>query len=154
MIDAILTNILTVVITNKPVLIAAGYSLALGIALWALWITLNVAYARKKRFFYAVLLWVLAIPGLLLDVLFQITVATVLFWELPKEWTLSMRLTRYLAGRSPDKTANVDYGYRVKLAEWIARNLVEPWARDHIGLERFGYQAPRDAMKWLLKRLP
>lgn len=154
MIETLLSSLLTAVVTSKPFLILVAYALALTVVLWALWVTLNVAYNRRKRLAYKILLVILAVPGVLADVLFQMTVATVLFWELPKEWTLSMRLTRIIAKRTADKKGVANYGWRVPLAVWIATNLVEPWARDHIGLEKFGYPAARDAMKHLMKRLP
>lgn len=154
MIENILPSILTAIVTSTPFLIYAVYALLLAIVLWALWVTLNVAYNRRKRLVYQILLVLFAVPGILADVLFQMTVATLLFWEWPKEWTLSMRLTRIIAKRTADKKGIANYGWRVPLAVWIATNLVEPWARDHIGLERFGYPAARDAIKYLMKRLP
>jgi hypothetical protein len=130
------------------------YAFLIALLLWASWATLNIAYNRRKRLVYALFLAVFAIPGVLLDVLFQVTVATVLFLELPKETTLSMRLTRYISGRTPDKKGTANYGYRVKLAVWIATYLVEPWQPGHIGLEKYGYPAARDAIKTIMKRIP
>lgn len=135
-------------------MIFIAYALVLTVVLWSLWVTLNVAYNRKKRLVYQILLVIFAVPGLLADVLFQMTVATVLFWELPKEWTFSMRLTRIIAKRTADKKGVANYGWRVPVAVWVATKIVEPWARDHIGLTKFGYPAARDAMKKLMKRLP
>lgn len=153
-IENIFTSILIAIVTSTPFLIYAAYALLLAIVLWAIWVTLNVAYNRKKRLAYQILLVIFAVPGFLVDVLFQMTVATVLFWEWPKEWTLSMRLTRIISGRTADKKGIANYRWRVPLAVWIATNLVEPWQRGHIGLEKFGYPAARDAMKHVLKRLP
>lgn len=154
MIESILTNLTLTVLTSKPFLLYAAYALALGTVLWSLWVTLNVAYNRKQRLVYKLLLVTLAPAGLLADVLFQFTVGTVMFMDWPKEPTLSMRLTRYISGRTADKKGTANYGYRVALAVWVATNLVEPWQRGHIGLEKYGRPAARDALSKLLKRLP
>jgi len=154
MIDAILTNLVTAVLTSKYVLLPLAYGFAATLVFWSLWVTLNVAYNRKKRLAYRLLLIALAIPGLIVDVLYNATIGTILFLELPKETTLSMRLTRYLSGRTPNKLGTADYGYRVPVAVWIATNLVEPWQRGHLGLEKWGYPAARDALSGLLRRVP
>jgi hypothetical protein len=129
-------------------------SIYLAFLLWCAWVTLNIAYNRRKRLLYAIPLVLLAPFGLLLDVLFQIGPATALFLEFPKEWTLSMRLTRYISGRTPDKKGTANYGYRVRLAVWTATWLVEPWQPGHIGLEKYGYPAAPDAIGYILERLP
>jgi len=154
MLEAILTSIASAIITSRPFMLYTAYTIGLGVVLWALWVTLNVAYNRKKRLAYQILLVTFAIPGLIIDILFNVTVATVMFWELPHETTLSMRLTRYISKRTPDKKGVANYGYRTPLAVWIATNLVEPWQRGHIGLEKYGYPAARDAMKDLMKKVP
>lgn len=154
MLEKIGANLLVALLTSKPFVFAFLYALAFTIVFWSLWVTLNVAYNRRKRLAYQILLVIFAVPGILADVLFQMTVATLLFWEWPQEWTLSMRLTRIISKRTADKKGVANYGWRVPLAVWVATNLVEPWARDHIGLEKFGYPAARDAMKNVMKRLP
>jgi hypothetical protein len=48
--------------------------------------------------------------GLAIDVFVNILVATVVFLDLPREWTLSQRLSRYISK---------DTGYRRAIARWI-----------------------------------
>ncbi len=151
--ESIISNIVTTILINKYTLLAMAGALVFAVIFWAVWITLNVAYNRQKRLVYKLLLIVGIIPGVIIDVLFNATVATLLFWELPKETTLSMRLTRYLSGRTPDKLRQTDYGYRVPVALWIATYLVEPWQPGHLGLEKWGYPAANslidDLLTWL-----
>lgn len=154
MIESIAANILVALITSKPFILAFTYTFVITVVFWALWVTINVAYNRKKRLAYRLLVYVLIIPGTIIDIFFNVTIGSLLFWELPKESTLSMRLTRYISGRTPDKRGIANYGYRVKVAIWIATNLVEPWQRGHIGLEKWGQPAARDALRSLMKRLP
>lgn len=154
MLESIAANILVALITSKPFILAFLYALVITIVFWSMWVTINVAYNRKKRLVYRLLVYVLLIPGAIIDIFFNFTIGTLLFWEFPKESTLSMRLTRYISGRTPDKKGVANYGYRVKVAIWIATNLVEPWQRGHIGLEKWGYPAARDALRPLMKRLP
>jgi hypothetical protein len=55
--------------------------------------------------------------GLVLDFLLQVTVASVLFLELPREYTVSGRLWRL--SNQPEQT------WRVKLALWIRTKLLD-----------------------------
>jgi hypothetical protein len=48
--------------------------------------------------------------GLALDVFVNIFIATVVFLDFPDEWTLSLRLNRYLKNET---------GYRYAIARWI-----------------------------------
>ena len=58
--------------------------------------------------------------GLVVDFVVQVTVATVLWLELPKELTVSSRVARHI------KTGN---GYRHKLAIWFRDSLLKPFDR-------------------------
>lgn len=55
--------------------------------------------------------------GYMLDVLYNLIIATVLFLDWPREWTLTARLVRYL---------KTDTGWRADIAGWICRYLLEP----------------------------
>lgn len=65
--------------------------------------------------------------GYPLDVVVNATIATALFLDLPREWTLSDRLERYI----------VDGAYagdwRETVALWIDRKFIEPHDEDHLG---------------------
>lgn len=56
--------------------------------------------------------------GYLIDFLVNMSVATVLFLELPKEWVVTARLIRYINGSE---------GFRYKIATWICSNLLDPF---------------------------
>jgi len=58
------------------------------------------------------------------DFLTQITLATLLFFDLPKEWTVSDRLIRY-RGKG--------YGWRFQIATWVCTNALNPFdpTKDH-----------------------
>lgn len=66
----------------------------------------------------------IALPAVLvsvaLDVLFNITIGTLLFMELPREWTFSQRVGRY--------KRRIDW--REPLATWICANLLDPFEVD------------------------
>lgn len=72
------------------------------------------------------ILKLIAIIGIVWDFLFNITFATVIFLELPKETMLTFRMQRILL---------TDDGWRFKVARFICRYLVEPWDPNHCGLE-------------------
>lgn len=67
--------------------------------------------------------WALALPFIVfaigLDVALNLTVACIVFAELPEygEWTISQRLNRLAR----------DTGWRGTLARWLARNLLDPY---------------------------
>jgi hypothetical protein len=55
--------------------------------------------------------------GYLSDFLLNVTVGTVLFLELPREWLLSPRVARLQKGQ----------GYRATVAGWVCKNLLDPF---------------------------
>lgn len=102
----------------------AAYSL---LAFWALWVlflaTMNLGQAKAEGKLKGFALWagytVLAV-GLLVDLVVQITVATVLWLELPREWTVSGRVERL---------CREGHGYRLTMAMWFRRVLLAPFDR-------------------------
>lgn len=64
---------------------------------------------------------ILAAPAVLLavllDVLFNVTLGTLLFIDLPRQWTFSQRVGRY--------KKRIDW--RAPLAQWICANLLDPF---------------------------
>lgn len=136
--------------TSIAILIAATYTF------WSMWVIGNIAYTRKNRAIYLLAFMVSGVLGLLLDVLFQVTFATILFLELPHETTVSRRLTRYLStfgpkGKPPKSRLEK---WRLNGGLWIATNLVEPWAPGHIGLVRLGFPPAVDLVDSLTKCYP
>ncbi|MDE2000805.1 MAG: hypothetical protein KGI52_17970 [Burkholderiales bacterium] len=63
--------------------------------------------------------YVLGLPivaaGVLLDALVNITVCTLLFAELPREWLVTARVTRL----------ELSAGWRAAVAKWVCRNLLD-----------------------------
>jgi len=61
---------------------------------------------------------------LLVDMVMQITFATVIFFDWPHEWLVTQRLQRYRAG---------DPGWRCDVATWVCTTLLNPFdpTRDH-----------------------
>lgn len=96
------------------------YSFALLYSTWLFYLAvMNLKRAkdagtisRVALFFGYPLLW----AGLALDILLNVTVCTVMFFDLPQETLTTSRLKRY------DRT---DKGWRKKLALWWAHNLLD-----------------------------
>ena len=65
-----------------------------------------------------VLLMPFVVVAVLMDVACQMTVATVVFLELPKELLVTARLQRYLRGED---------GWRKTVAVYICNNLLDPF---------------------------
>ena len=65
-----------------------------------------------------VLLFIPAVVAVLLDVTFNLTLATILFVDRPQEWTFTQRLNRYKYG---------DSEWRTTVAVWICKNLLDPF---------------------------
>ncbi len=80
------------------------------------------AHAEKKL---NLILWLLCLPyvisALIIDFINNITVFTVLFAELPKQWTVTARLKRHVNEQT----------LRGKLARWFGDTLLNPF--DHTG---------------------
>jgi len=69
-----------------------------------------------------VLGYLILFVGYPLDVIYNLTYGTLMFWSLPRrgEWTLTKRLQRLVH----------DEGWRGAEARFICRYIVEPWALD------------------------
>jgi hypothetical protein len=78
----------------------------------------RVQLAGKLTGLSKVLLMPFVVVAVLMDVLCQVTVATVAFAELPKELLVTARLQRYIAG---------DDGWRKTIAVYICNNLLDPF---------------------------
>lgn len=78
----------------------------------------RVQLAGKLTGLSKVLLMPFVVVAVLMDVACQMTVATVVFLELPKELLVTARLQRYIVG---------DDGWRKKVAVYICNNLLDPF---------------------------
>lgn len=93
--------------------------------LWALWyfyILVMGLYRAHLTNRLSVVQLILAAPalivGYLMDVVANLTVACLLFKDIPREWLLTNRLKRYKKD---------DDGWRRDWAEWICTNLLDPF---------------------------
>ena len=100
-------------------LIAVGMCYALWLHFLAV-MAIQTARDRKTltpwglRFGYTVL-----IPGYLMDVLVQMTIATIAFVELPREPTVSSRIKRLVASD--------DNNWRKTVAMWLRNHMLSPF---------------------------
>lgn len=105
-------------------MIYAAYFL---LSFWALWVlflaVMNLAEAKTAGTLKGFALWagypVLAI-GLAVDLLVQVGPASLLWMELPRELTVSGRVSRLVQSGS---------GWRKSLAEWFRDTLLKPFDR-------------------------
>ena len=106
------------------ILFVLGAALLFLIAFWLLWIVISgLARARDEGRLSPLMVKIgiaLAYFGLVWDVLCNIFLCSFLFWEFPREATLSQRLRRLV----------LTTGWRQKLALWIAVDLVNPFSPD------------------------
>jgi len=77
------------------------------------------AYLDKKlKWYHWCLLWWVVLIGFVVDVLANITIAVIVFRELPKELLVTTRLTRYIN----DTNAHI---HNKMMALWICDNLLD-----------------------------
>lgn len=100
---------------------SVGVAIAATYALWALYLAaMNLRRAREAgRLTRAALTFALPIIALAIaiDVLINLTLATLVFFDRPREWTVSERLSRYLPGTD----------WRAHVALWIGLHLLDPF---------------------------
>ena len=101
---------------------AAWFTVAAVYALWLLYLAaMNLRRAqeagRLSRLALAFALPIIAL-AVAVDVIVNLTLATIVFFDRPREWTVSERLARYLVGPSP---------WRAKVAMWVGEHLLDPF---------------------------
>ena len=74
--------------------------------------------AKRLTGITLVLCFPMVVVGYLVDVMSNIGIASLVFLELPKEWLVTTRLTRYIAE---------DTGWRHHVAQWICDDLLDPF---------------------------
>ena len=108
--------------TTPNITSLAALSLAALYALWVLYVLVMGFYRARLGGRLKGLPLVLASPfvvvGLVLDAAIQITVATVVFRDLPRHWLLTSRLRAYIKQRS---------GWRHDWAQAICHWLLDPY---------------------------
>lgn len=108
--------------TPASILSAVLHGLLITYALWLLYVLVMGLYRAKLQGRLSRVALVLGFPvyaiGYLLDVFVQMTVASVLFLELPREGLVTGRLTRHIKRGK---------GWRRDLARWICFHLLDPF---------------------------
>lgn len=97
-----------------------GYTLAYLWAFWAMYVLVMGIYrAHLAKRLTAVTLCLSApfiVLGYLMDVIANLTVASLVFLELPRELLVTARLQRYVASGQ---------GWRFTIADWICNHLLD-----------------------------
>jgi len=91
---------------------------------WVLYITyasLAFHWPTMTKWKWALAPWLLF--GLALDVVMNATLFTIVFADLPREWTLTQRLTRYRAFH--------DGSWRQRVADYICPNILDIFQSGH-----------------------
>lgn len=93
--------------------------LALPFVLWLFYLAVMSLARARDAGTISIVAYRLGMPilytGLALDFATNVLFASALFLELPREWTVSARLTRLAA---------LGFGWRCQLARWIGTNLL------------------------------
>ena len=96
--------------------------LALAYTTWTLYLAIvgvvNAWYARRISHMVVLLALPLLATGVVADVLLNATLGTLLFWERPHEWVLTLRCDRLMQHGTP-RQAN--------LAAFICKNFLDPF---------------------------
>lgn len=103
-----------------PLWSTLGGSLAGAYATWVFYLAVMTLIRARKAGTLPPVALAVAYPvvavGLLFDFALHIVVGTVLFWERPREWLLTQRLSRLI---------KTDYGWRGDLAMWMCSTLLD-----------------------------
>jgi hypothetical protein len=106
-------------------MIWAAYTFGVVYALWLFYLAImHLARAREASTLSRPALYLgypLFLIGYLLDVFVQVAIASVVFLDPPRDWTLTGRLKRYIAG--PE-------GWREKVAIWMCSHLLNAFDPD------------------------
>jgi hypothetical protein len=89
-------------------------------AFWGMYVLVMGIYRAHLSHRLKGLVLVLSLPfiviGYLMDVFANVTIASLVFLELPREWLVTSRLQRYIAHGT---------GWRAAKARWICDNLLD-----------------------------
>jgi hypothetical protein len=103
-------------------MIAALVTLAYLYAFWCIYVLVMGIYrahlARRLAGLNRILGFPVVLLGYAMDVLANLTLATLIFCDRPREWLVTDRLIRY---------RDFDIGWRGELAAWICDSLLDPF---------------------------
>jgi ABC-type uncharacterized transport system fused permease/ATPase subunit len=123
MLEQVLANIVSGLLMSKYFLYALGFT----VVLWILYVSIMTLNKRKKQLITGIAFYLLLPVGFIVDVLYNWTLANLIFWDLAREATLSQRLTRYIKH---------DNTWRSTIAVWVCTHLIEPWDQGHCHLDK------------------
>jgi len=91
---------------------------------WGMYLAvMNLMEAKSKLTLAAkCFAYPLALLGVIMDVALNLTVCTIIFFELPKQFMLTARLQSHL-----DEIGGPKDGWRGTIALWICSNLLDPF---------------------------
>jgi len=143
MLEFILSTIINTLIAHPTLPL---WALILSFVFWVLFASAATLYYKRLKYDKGDWQWwALSIPGyplalvtFIYDIIFEHTVANLLFWSFPRirkqgkgfsrwEWTLTSRMKRLVQQKK---------GWRTALAKFICKKMVEPWDPNHCGLAR------------------
>lgn len=88
--------------------------------LWALYVFVMGVYRlhlkKELKGINFVLAWPIVIVGVILDAVINITLASIIFLDIPREWLTTARLHRYIENEA---------GWRTKIAKYICDNILD-----------------------------
>ena len=122
MVESILANLVTAFIMSKYFVYAVLFTLVF----WVLYVSIMTLNKRKKQLITGIAFYLLLPIGFIVDVLYNWTLANLIFWDLAREATLSQRLVRYIKH---------DNSWRCTVAVWVCKHLIEPWDQGHCHLD-------------------
>lgn len=106
------------------------YGLVLMPFFWLFFVNAITLYNNQDKIpvFIKPIAWIFKAAFLVFDVVFNVVYATIFFLELPREFTLSQRLSRLLITEDAGS-------FRFKIAYFVCLKLIEPWDPNHCGLD-------------------
>lgn len=104
------------------IIITAVFIYAATMFTWGMYLSVMNLMEQKDKLTLTtkIFAYPIAAIGVFADFFYNITVGTLMFLELPKEYLLTMRLDRHLT----------ETGWRGKRARWACKNFLDPFARD------------------------
>lgn len=122
MIESLLANLLSALVMSKYFL----YALLFTLVFWVLYVSIMTLNKRKKQLVTGIAFYLLLPIGFIVDVLYNWTLANLIFWDVAREATLSQRLVRYI---------KKDTSWRYTVSVWVCKHLIEPWDQGHCHLD-------------------
>lgn len=125
-ITSLFTSAVMSLVFSKYGMYALGAFVACTFIFWIIFVGVMSLQKRKKQLIAGIAFYSMLSIGFIIDVLYNFTFGSLVFWEWAKELTLSQRMTRHIRGED---------SWRKSVATWICKHLVEPWDFNHCHLQ-------------------